>query len=173
MNLKKLKESRIKSNFNKKLSKLKGSREVSQNEIQTVAILTTEELSKEMELQLEIETILGVKNSKIYSFKKFNKLEEDSNKNFTEKDVNWKGEFIAPTLKNFLEQPFDLVIGYFNTEHLYLEKAVFQSKATFKVGFSDVNSKLYEIEISEKIENLKQFSLELKKYLKILKKIKN
>lgn len=172
MNLTKLKENRIKSNFDKKLSKLK-ERIVSQKEIQTVAILTTEKLSKEINLQAEIESILAVKNSKIYSFKNFNKLEEDGNKYFTEKNINWKGEFTEPTFKNFLAQPFDLIIGYFDTNHLYLEQAVFQSKATFKVGFAEVNSKLYEIEISEKTANTKPFFLELKKYLLLLKKIKN
>lgn len=173
MNLTKLKESRIKSNFDKKLSKLKESTIVSQKEIKTVAILTTYTLSKEIKLQAEIESILGVKNSKMYSFRKFNKLEDDSNKYFTEKHVNWSGEFTEPTFQNFLAQPFDLIIGYFDINHLYLEKAIFKSKATFKVGFASVNSKLYEIEISAHTENRKQFFLELKKYLKILNKIKN
>ena len=66
-----------------------------------------------------------------------------------------------------------MLIGYFDHQHLYLEKAVLESKATFKVGFSKVNSKLYELEISTELENIEQFSTELKKYLQILKKLKN
>ena len=172
MNLSKFKESRVKSKFEKKLSKLLDNRVVSQKEIKTVGILTTDKILKEINLQSEIEAVFQLKNAKIYSFRKFNKTDSASYQHFTEKDVNWKGEFIEPTFQSFLEQPFDLIIGYFDTNHLYLEKAIFQSKATFKAGFSDVNSKLFEIEISEKVENVKPFLLELKKYLQILKKIK-
>tara|TARA_B110001454_G_scaffold202723_1_gene210043 strand:+ start:2412 stop:2933 length:522 start_codon:yes stop_codon:yes gene_type:complete len=173
MNLSKLKESRLRKKFNDIVLKLQDNRAVPQKEILTVGILTTESISSTIDVQSEIETILGLKNSKLYSFKKFNKSDEVCDKHFSEKDVNWRGNFTEPTFKNFLEQPFDLLIGYFNNHHLYLEKAVLESKATFKVGFSDVNSKLYELEISTELENIQQFSSELKKYLQILKKLKN
>lgn len=173
MNLSSLKESRLRKKFDKTMSNLKDNRIVSQKEILSIGILTTESVSSKIDIQLEIETVLGLKNAKIYSFKKFNKSDEVSFKHFSEKSVNWKGEFIEPTFQSFLEQPFDLLIGYFNQNNLYLEKAVLESKAGFKVGFSEVNSKLYELEISTELENIKQFSSELKKYLQILKKLKN
>lgn len=173
MNLSKLKEARLRSKFNKALSKLPENRIVSQNEIQSVGILTTEEIALKIDLQSEIEALLGVRNSKIYIFKKFDKLDEVSYKHFSEKDVNWRGEFVQPNFKSFLDQRFDLLIGYFNTNNLYLEKAILQSKASFNVGFSGVNSKLYELEISEKTEHIQQFLRELKKYLVILQKLKN
>lgn len=173
MNLSKLKESILRKKFNDIVLKLQDNRAVPQKEILTVGILTSESISSAIDVQSEIETILGLTNSKLHSFKKFNKSDEFSLKYFSEKDVNWRGNFTEPTFKNFLEQPFDLLIGYFNHQHLYLEKAVLESKATFKVGFSKVNSKLYELEISTEIENIQQFSSELKKYLQILKKLKN
>jgi hypothetical protein len=176
MNLSNLKETRLRRKFDKSLSKLSENRAVSQKEIQSVGILTTQEISSKIDLQSEIEAILGVRNSKIFSFKKFkkfNKFDEVSFKYFSEKDINWRGDFIQPNFQSFLEQPFDLLIGYFNTNNLYLEKAILESNATFNVGFSGVNQKLYELEIFEQIENVKQFSSELKKYLIILKKLKN
>jgi len=173
MNLSKLKESILRKKFDNTVLKLQDNRIVSQKEILTVGILTTESISSTIDLQSEIETILGLKNSKLQSFKKFNKSDEVSFNYFSEKDVNWRGNFIQPTFQNFLEQPFDLLIGYFKHHHLYLEKAVLESKASFKAGFSDVNSKLYELEISTELENSQQFSSELKKYLQILKKLKN
>lgn len=173
MNLSNLKESRLRKKFDKIVLKLQENRIVSQKEILTVGILTTESVSSKIDVQSEIEAILGLKNSKIYSFKKFNKSDEVTFKHFSEKDINWKGEFIEPTFQSFLEQPFDLLIGYFNHNHLYLEKAVLESKASFKAGFSEVNSKLYELEISTELDNVQQFSSELKKYLQILKKLKN
>ena len=173
MNLSNLKESRLRKKFDKIVLRLQENRIVSQKEILTVGILTTESVSSKIDVQSEIEAVLGLKNSKIYSFKKFNKSDEVSFKHFSEKDINWKGEFIEPNFQSFLEQPFDLLIGYFNHNHLYLEKAVLESKASFKAGFSEVNSKLYELEISTDLENIQQFSSELKKYLQILKKLKN
>jgi hypothetical protein len=173
MNLSKLKESRLRKKFNKIVLKLQDSRAVPQKEILTVGILTSEKISSAIDLQSEIETVLALNNSQLYSFKKFNKLDEISLTCFSEKDVNWRGNFTESNFKKFLEQPFDLLVGYFNHQHLYLEKAVLESKATFKVGFSGVNSKLYELEIATEIENIKQFSSELKKYLQILKKLKN
>ena len=54
-----------------------------------------------------------------------------------------------------------------------METAILQSNATFKAGFSGVNSDLYELEISGNNEDINQFISELKKYLQILKKLKN
>lgn len=173
MKFSKLKESTLQKKMNKLTSKLEESRVVSQKEIKSVGILTLDEISSKIDVQSEIESSLGFRNTKIYSFKKFNKLDETSFKHFTDKDINWKGEFIQQNFQSFLEQPFDLLVGYFNTNNLYLELAVLKSKASFKVGFSEVNSNLYDIEFSEQINNVKEFSLELKKYLQILRKLKN
>ena len=171
MNLSKLKESRLRKKFDKSISKITENRITLQKEIVSVGILSTEATSNKVDLQKEIEAVLGVRNSKLYSFKKFNKLDEVSFKHFTEKDINWKGDFIQTNFQSFLKQPFDLLIGYFNENHLYLEKAILESKASFKAGFSNVNSKLYELEVSTKLENVQQFSSELKKYLQILQKL--
>lgn len=173
MNLTKLKEKNIRRQFNKKLSKSKGQTVNSQKTIQSVGILTTDDISSKLDVLKELETILGVRNAKMYSFRKFNKIDEESFKHFSEKYINWKGEFIQENFQSFLEQPFDLLIGYFNTSHLYLECAVLQSNARFKVGFSDVNSDLYQIEISDNLDDIQSFFTELKKYLIILKKLKN
>ncbi len=173
MNITKLKEAKLRKKIHKLSTKLNKERLVSKKEIRSVGILTTDEVSSKIDISAEIESILELRNSKIYSFKKFNKLDNTSFKHFTEKDINWKGEFIQQNFQSFLEQPFDLLIGYFNTNNLYLELAVLQSKASFKVGFAEVNSILYDIEFSEQLNNIKEFSLELKKYLQILKKLKN
>ena len=168
-----LKESSIRKKFDKNIKQLPEGRTVLQNEIKSVAILTTESISSKIALQAIIETDFKVKNVKIYSLKKLDKLEADSFKYFSTKDINWKGIYTEPSFKSFLNEPFNLLIGYFDETNLYLENAVLQSKATFKAGFSGVNSKLYELEISEKTNNVETFSSELKKYLQILKKLKN
>lgn len=159
----------------KKLDKLQSQSEDSSatplKKIRSIGIITSEEITSKIDLQKEIEVILEIKNAKIYSFRKFNKTDEISYKHFTEKDINWRGQFTQTNFKSFLEEPLDLLIGYFNTNNVFLESAVLQSKAQFKVGFAATNSKLYEIEISEQTENVKAFTLELKKYLQIIKKL--
>lgn len=173
MKFTKLKESFLKKRFDTSLLENSKSRVVSQKEIQSVGILTTEVIFSKINIQKEIEAVLGIKNSKIYSFRDYNKTDEPSFKHFSKNDINWKAQFTDPSFQNFLEQPFDLLIGFFNTNNLYLESAFLQSKATFKVGFSNVNSALYELEISEEVHNVSAFCSELKKYLLVLKKLKN
>ena len=169
----KLKQSILKKKFNASLLKFIKNREVSQKEVLSVGILTTDEISSRIEIQKEVEKLLTVRNTKIASFREFNKLDAISYKHFSENDINWKGEFTQQTLQSFLEQPFDLLIGYFNSNNLYLETAVLQSNATFKTGFSGVNSDLYELEIAGNTKDIHQFLSELKKYLQSLKKLKN
>ena len=165
------KEAVLKKKLNQLLSQADSSRTPSSEKIKSIAIISTEDISTEIDLQKEIEIILKARNIKIYSLRKFNKSDKFSYKHFTKKNVNWKGQFTEDNFKYFLEEPFDLLIGYFNKNNLYLERAVLESKAEFKVGFTGVNSKLYEIEISEKTQNITGFTSELKRYLQILKKL--
>lgn len=144
---------------------------LSAKKIKSVGIICLDEFSSKLNLAKEIERILEVKNVKIYSFKKFHKKDEISKIHFTEKDINFNGQFTQTDFKNFLEQPLDLLIGYFSKNNIFLESAIVQSKAVFKVGFSNVNEDLYNIEISEDAHNLIGFTTELKKYLQILKKL--
>jgi acetolactate synthase small subunit len=169
----KLKQYILKKKFNTSLLKFTKNRAVSQKEVLSIGILTTDKISSKIEIQNEVEKLLIVRNTKMASFREFDKLDAISYKHFSKNDINWQGKFTEQTLQSFLEQPFDLLIGYFNTNNLYLEMAVLQSKATFKAGFSEVNSDLYELEIAGNPKDIHQFLSELKKYLQSLKKLKN
>ena len=163
----------LNNQFQKILIEKESNRVVSQKEIKTVGILTTDEISNWVNVKEEVEKLLNLTNAKIYSFRSHKKHHEVSYEHFSEKDFSWNGNINQPNLKSFIDEPFDLLIGYFNKKNLYLENAVLQSKATFKVGISKVNQKLYDIEIAEVPIKTDKFLLELKKYLRILKKIKN
>lgn len=165
------KENILKKKLQKLVSLNQQASSSSTKKIKSVGIITTEEVASKINIVAEIERILEVRNVKIYSFRKFLKTDEVSFKHFTEKDINFSGQFTQTNFKSFLEQPFDLLVGYFSTNNVFLESAVAQSQAEFKVGFSNVNEGLYIIEISENIENIVAFSSELKKYLQILKKL--
>ena len=163
----------LKRQFKKLLLEKENNRIVSQKEIKTIGILTTDEISNWINVKDEVEKLLNLRNAKIYSFRPHKKQQEFSCKHFSEKDFGWNGNINEPSFKTFIEEPFDLLIGYFSKNNLYLENAVLHSKSTFKAGISKVNQQLYDIEIAEVPIKTDVFFLELKKYLKILKKIKN
>jgi hypothetical protein len=163
----------LKKHFRKILLEKENNRVVSQKEIKTVGILTTDEISNWVDVKEEVEKLLNLRNAKIYSFRPNKKNREVSYKHFSEIDFSWNGNISQPNFKNFIDEPFDLLIGYFSKKNWYLENAVLRSNATFKVGISKVNQQLYDIEIAEVPIKTDKFLLELKKYLKILKKLKN
>jgi hypothetical protein len=165
------KETVFKNKLNQLLAQTDKSRTPPLSIVKSIAIITSEDISSKIDLQKEVEKILGARNVKIYSLRNFDKKDDFSYKHFTKKDINWSGQFTEPSFQCFLETPFDLLIGYFNTNNLYLKRAILASQAEFKVGFSGVNSNLYEIEISEKTENITAFTSELKRYLQIIKKL--
>ncbi|WP_298778583.1 hypothetical protein [uncultured Polaribacter sp.] len=169
----KIKEVLIKKQFRKTLIEKENNRVVCHKEIKSVGILTTEEISKNLNVKDKVEEILGLKNAKIYSYKPQIKKEEVSFVNFSEIDFKWNGQVAQPNFKSFIDEPFDLLIGFFNKENLYLENAVLQSNAKFKVGLSKVNQQLFDIEFDVSVSNIEKFLQELKKYLLILKKLKN
>ena len=163
----------LKKQFRKILLEKENNRVVSQKEIKTVGILTTDEISNWVDIKEEVEKLLNLRNAKIYSFRPHKKNREVSYKHFSEIDFSWNGNISQSNFKNFIDEPFDLLIGYFSKKNWYLENAVLRSNATFKVGISKVNQQLYDIEIAEVPIKTDKFLLELKKYLKILKKLKN
>lgn len=160
----------LRRQFQKRLIENEVHRIVSQKEIKTVGIITTEEISQWINVKGEVEKILNLKDVKMYSFRPQNK---NSNKYFSEKDFNWQGNIYKTDFKSFIDEPFDLLIGYFNKNNLFLESSVLQSNASFKVGISGVNQELYDIEIAETPIETERFFLELKKYLIIIRKLKN
>ena len=168
-----IKKTFLKTQFRKLLIEKEENRVVCQEEIKTIGILSTDEITNWIDVKYEVEKIFGIQNAKIYSYKRSSRKDTVSNKHFSEKDFNWKGQVSQPNFKNFIDEPFDLLIGYFSKKNLFLESAVLNSKAKFKAGISKVNQQLYDIEIVEYPTNIEKFLEELKRYLVILKKLKN
>ena len=137
----------------------------------SVGILTKEEFYGKFDLQRAVTEQLTLRNPKIYSYRKFDKHQEQSFKHFTEKDLNWKAEVIEPSFQNFLNESFDLLICYFIKPDAILEYTALLSKASFKVGFAGVNASLFDLEIALPSTEMNDFFFEVQKYLKILKKI--
>ena len=63
------------------------------------------------------------------------------------------------------------MLCYYSEDKLMLNLVAVQSKAKFKIGFSGINELINDLSIATDIENIKEFTFELKKYLSILNKI--
>jgi hypothetical protein len=90
---------------------------------------------------------------------------------YTNKDLSWHGTVDKQEIKDFVKEPFDLLINYYDTEKVALLLVSHSSKASFKVGFAAVDKRLNHFMINTNAENYLVFIEELFKYLKILNKI--
>ncbi len=172
MLLEKFKKRILNKNFHRKLHALSHKRVASSKKIQTIGVLTTDALSSQLSIPDDLKHRFNtVADIQMYSFKKFTKKASTEDCYFTEKDFNWLGAVNNANFQSFLETPFDLLIGYFDEQHLFLELAIFKSTATFKVGFSNVNDTLYDLIVHEDTEDVSAVNGLIIKYLKILKKL--
>lgn len=87
------------------------------------------------------------------------------------KDISISGEINKPEVNQFLDKPFDLLINYYDVNKFPIMLLSIKSKANFKVGFETVDKRVSHFIIKEFVDNYKEFTFELFKYLKILNKI--
>ena len=90
---------------------------------------------------------------------------------FSYKDLSWSGSIEQKGVQEFINERFDLLLNYYDTEKAALILASHLSKASFKVGFSTIDKRINHFMINTNAENYKVFIEELFKYLKILNKI--
>ena len=142
--------------------------------IQTVGVLVDESyfLEKEALIKELIGNGISVNNIKIIVYRdKLKKNEVYLQPTFSVKHLNWKGEIINPSVNDFINEKFDLLISYYDVEKAILLNITHNSKALFKVGFSSIDKRLNHLMINTNAENYKVFVHELFRYLKILNKI--
>ena len=168
----KFRERSLMKKYKKELTLIPESRTPNSKEIHSVAILTSNDLYETIDIAEHIKSsVHSVRNVHIYSFRKYKKSDPITYKHFTEKDIDWNGKIKDPSLESFLENPFDLLIGYFDKNNLYLEYCVLKSKATFKIGFANVNDKMFDLVVSENPNKIDSYIKVMKKYLELLHKI--
>ena len=144
-------------------------RVVVNNKIKNIGIVSTMALNDVHEFQEKVKKLFpGHRSVNWYCYREFHKSDEKSFHHFSENDFNWKGKIKDVSLQIFADTDFDILICYFDTNHIFLESLVQQSQACFKIGFSNVNQSLFDLEISEQIANVDSFHAELEKYLQIL-----
>jgi hypothetical protein len=90
---------------------------------------------------------------------------------FCHNDLSWNATIDKEEVTSFVNEPFDMLINYYDEEKVPLILVSYLSKAGFKVGFSSVDKRLNHLMITTTAENYIVFMDELFKYLKILNKI--
>jgi len=148
--------------------------EVSVSKINTIGIIIDESYFTNIDsLKKEIEQYgVEVNNIQILLFKKkVSKKEIVKELFFTRSNVKINGEINKEDVNAFLEQPFDLLINYYEVERPSLLLVSKASKAKFKVGFSTVDKRINHLMINTSLIQYKEFISELFKYLKILNKL--
>ncbi|MBE7653465.1 hypothetical protein J2Q11_11625 [Tenacibaculum finnmarkense genomovar finnmarkense] len=167
----KLKEKSIQKFYNKTIVE-KNAKNQPQHKVKKIAILLDNEslenivitsLTNQLSLKKEAITVL--------IYKPFEKKQEVLPTFFTDKEVGFKAGLKSDKLKSFVKNEYDLLINYIKTPNLYLNIITLLSKATLKVGFADVDDRLYDLVIADNSFNEAVLNQELKKYLTILKKI--
>lgn len=90
---------------------------------------------------------------------------------FTEKDFGFGGSLKSNNLKSFVKNDFDLLISYASEDNLFVNLITLLSNAKFKIGFANIDDRLFDLIIADPNFNPSVFNKEIKKYLTILKKL--
>jgi len=162
----------LKKNVTKRLQNQHS--ELKNHKIKTIGLLVDEtNFSKTASL---IDEILkqGVSKEalKVLVYKDKVKSKDAINEPFASlKNISFSAEITKPEVIQFLENPFDLLINYYDDNNYAAMLLSINSKANFKVGFDTVDKRINHFIIKEIVDNYIQFTTELFKYLKILNKI--
>lgn len=142
--------------------------------INSVGIIVDEgsEFNFEFLKKLQKEINLGSKNFYVLTCKNTDEsYNEFRGVLFFEKDFTWNGKIKSNELLNFLDNDFDMLIDYTKSNTIFKKFLVTKSKAKFKVGYANIDQRLYDFMIAIENEGIRQFNTELVKYLKILRKV--
>ncbi len=90
---------------------------------------------------------------------------------FYPENFGWKGKIEGVDLIDFVNEPFDALISYYQNDNLELNMATTISKANFKIGITNKDERLYDFIINIEPNQINIFKNELIKYLKVFNKI--
>lgn len=170
--LKKVKHNSLKKRTEKSLLE----RDVSQRNapLKHLGFLVDEAVFSDLEMFYDFGKELGLqrKDVKIFTFvetrRKIPSLRQNQ---ITNKEFTWRGEIHNQNAQEFLDFPFDVLIGFYRNRHEYLTAMVAESKAKFKIGFNGADERLYDLLLAMDTQNPDVFKKEVKKYLQIFNKI--
>lgn len=168
----KLKRRTLKKRIDQNISK----RDISRinTEMKTLGFLVDEALIPELEVfdDFALNYELQPKDVKVFSFQEVKKkLPSLLQNQVSNKDFTWKGEIHNQNAVEFLDRSFDVLVGYYQGKHEFLDLMMSQSNAAFKVGFPEGDERLFDLIIAVDPKDVRNFKEELKKYLTVLGKM--
>ncbi|MEO2060962.1 MAG: hypothetical protein ABGW76_12870 [Mesonia sp.] len=99
----------------------------------------------------------------------FSDKAEEGELSFKQSDLGWKGVFKPETAAaKFQQEQFDVLVNYFETPQPELILLGVSTSAKIKVGFSQQDKKLNDLQINVSATEVDLFIKELKKYLAII-----
>ncbi len=144
------------------------------SKVKTVGIIIDETYFFEKEQLIDLIVSKNIKEINIKVIVYNNKTRKSivyARPTFSNNAINFNGKIVSVIVNDFINEPFDLLISFYEEEKIPLLLITELSKATFKVGFATIDKRLHHLIIDTNIENYKIFVQELFKYLKILNKI--
>lgn len=148
--------------------------EDSEDKIKTIGILVDESESFNREAILkELKSYnLDLETIDVLVFKEKIKAKEVIEEPFyTLKDLSLSGKINKVEVQKFIDANFDLLINFYEEPKASLNVIAKKSKAKFKVGLSTIDKRINHLIIDSDLENVKVFTSELIKYLRILNKV--
>jgi uncharacterized protein DUF6913 len=145
---------------------------ISSKKIKNILVFIDDTSEKE-KIHKNLMKLFGIDNSniKLIVFQQKINKEQILEEIITPKDFGWYGKIKSDELKMTLTKKYDLLINYSKIDNLYSNLLLLHCKVGFKAGFAHLDSRLYDLTIDCKSDNLELFNNELKKYLTILNKI--
>jgi hypothetical protein len=159
--------------FNKRVVEVQNnSNNISSEKVKKILIFLDDGSEKD-QIKRELLALFQVSENdlRIVVFSKSISKDQVTEEIITPKDFGWYGKVKSEKLKNILTNTCDLLINYSKVDNIYTNTLLLQYKAAFKVGFSHLDNRLYDLLISCNSTDISLFNKELKKYLKILGKI--
>jgi len=159
--------------FNKRLAKLlNNSKEVSSQKITRILIFLDDFSYQEL-IRDNLNELLDFREGEIkfLVFQEKIRKNEVINDGISPADFGWYGKIKSEKLKNILTKKYDLLINYSKIENIYINLLLLQCNAGFRVGFSHLDNRFYDLIINCDSTNVVLFNEEIKKYLQILNKI--
>jgi len=170
--LKKVKHHSLKKHTEKKLNE----RDISQrnNPLKYLGFLVDEAFFDDFEMLYDFGVELGLqrKDIKVFTFVETRRRIPSLRQNqITNKEFTFRGEIQNQNAREFLDFPFDVLIGFYKGKHEFLSAMAAQSNSKFKIGFNGADERIYDLLLAMDIQKPEIFKAEVKKYLQIFKKI--
>jgi len=175
MNFASLKKNTALKFNNKEFKKLKENNTKAPEFIETIGVLADSRLFGSYDISRNLSQKLG-KPHKNFEIIIFENLKDDfvsqHYNTFSEKDFGMFGKIKAQNLIGFVDEKYDLLINYCNSDSVFANVVALRSKAKFKVSFaSESIANLYDFTIAVDGNKIDIFNDELAKYLQILELI--